>query len=47
MQTYWYIISWDIEEPVFIVESPGFLLLVDIAEDEVFFIDNFYKIFHK
>jgi ankyrin repeat protein len=47
MQLYWILNSWDIEEPVFMIESPGYLLLVDFAEDEVFYIDNFYEIMQK
>ena len=31
---YWAIIMWDIEEPVFIIESDTYTLLVDFWEDE-------------
>lgn len=33
----------DIEEPVFMIESPGYLLLVDIADDQIFYIQNLYR----
>jgi ankyrin repeat protein len=38
---YWSIISWDIREPIFILESPHHTLLLEFHEGEVFFADDF------
>jgi ankyrin repeat protein len=42
IQFYWSMISWEITEPVFMIESPGFLLLVDV-ETDAFFVENLYR----
>ena len=38
---YWTIISYDIEEPVFVLESPSHMIFLDFDEGEVFFADDF------
>ena len=38
---YWTIISWDIEEPVFVLESPSHRIFLDFHEGTVFFADDF------
>ena len=45
MQIYWMMIAYDIEEPIYTIESTGFNLIVDFnSKGEVFYIDNFYRI---
>jgi len=41
LEWYWSIISWDIREPIFILESPHHLLLLEFHEGEIFFADDF------
>jgi hypothetical protein len=38
---YWTIISWDIEEPVFVLESSSHQFFLDFHEGTVFFVDDF------
>ena len=48
MQAYWMMIAYDIEEPIYTIESPGFNLVVDFNNDgEIFYIDNFYRLLNK
>ncbi|MBO4508030.1 MAG: hypothetical protein J5747_05275 [Spirochaetaceae bacterium] len=45
MQVYWMMIAYDIEEPIYTIESPGFNLIVDFnSNGEIFYIDNFYRL---
>ena len=48
MQLYWMMISYDIEEPIFMLEGPGINLLIDCTDEgEIFFIDNYYQLLHR
>lgn len=41
---YWTIISYDIEEPVFVLESPSHLVFLDFYDGEVLFADDFINL---
>jgi hypothetical protein len=42
---YWTIIPYDIEEPVFVLESPSHKLFVDFHGGEIFFADDFSNLY--
>lgn len=41
---YWSMVPYDIHEPVFMIESPGFILVADICSEGLFFLENFYRL---
>ena len=44
LAVYWAVIPYDIEEPVFILESKTYKFLMDFSEDKVFYIDEISEV---
>jgi len=44
LNLYWAFISFDIEEPVFVIESRSHLFLVDFYKDHILQIDDYYGV---
>jgi hypothetical protein len=41
LKLYWAIIAWDIEEPLFILQTPSHKILMEIHDGSVFYLDDF------